>query len=187
MPGSPRSTVSTDARFLPSMTDSQFRWTPGSAVHRADARKCPPTDAHTLHNNWQRHGGVLTCIYCADTIYLRSARSPNIDHSRLAILIALLRMHFIDILSLTLSFLGIYGLIISLRYLIPCYIIPFLSAHLDSTQQLLNHAEAINAIPPESEYRTHLDLYGNLYVDCPSHSYISIQFGEQIRGDACGE
>ena len=96
-------------------------------------------------------------------------------------------MHFIDILSLTLSFLGIYGLVISLRYLIPCYTIPFLSAHLDSTQQLLNHAEAINAIPPESEYRTHLDLYGNLYVDCPSHSYISIQFSEQIRGDACGE
>ena len=159
----------------------------GFHVHRADAHKCLPTDAHTLHNNWQRHGGVLTCIYCADTIYLRSAWSPNIDHSRLAILIALLRMHFIDILSLTLSFLGIYGLVISLHYLIPCYIIPFLLAHLDSTQQLLNHAEAINAIPPESEYRTHLDLYGNLYVDCPSHSYISIQFGEQIRGDACGE
>ena len=138
----------------------------GFHVHRADAHKCPPTDAHMLHNNWQRHGSVLTCIYCADTIYLRSARSPNINHSRLAILIALLRMHFINILSLTLSFLGIYNLVISLRYLIPCYIIPFLSVHLDSTQQLLNHAKAINAIPPESEYRTHLGLsVALIYID----------------------
>jgi hypothetical protein len=95
-------------------------------------------------------------------------------------------MHFIDILSLSLSFLGIYGLFLSLRYLIPCYIIPFISANLSSTQTLLNHAEAINAIPPESEYRTHLDVYENLYVDGPS-SHTPMQFGEPICGDACGE
>jgi hypothetical protein len=69
----------------------------------------------------------------------------------------------IDAFSLCLSVLGIYGLVLSLRYLIPCYMVPLISARLNETQQLLSHAEAINAIPPESEYRTHLDLYGDLY------------------------
>ena len=71
-------------------------------------------------------------------------------------------MLVLDALSLSLSVLGIYGLVLSLRYLIPCYILPPLSARLKETQQLLNHAEAISAIPPESEHRTHLDLYEDL-------------------------
>ncbi|KAF8481433.1 hypothetical protein F5888DRAFT_713893 [Russula emetica] len=69
-----------------------------------------------------------------------------------------------DALSLSLSVLGIYGLVLSLRYLFPCYIVPFLSARLNETQQLLIHAEAINAIPPESEHRTHLDLFANQFA-----------------------
>ena len=71
-------------------------------------------------------------------------------------------MLVLDALSLSLSVLGIYGLVFSLRYLIPCYILPLLSARLNETQQLLNHAEAISAIPPESEHRTHLDLYEDI-------------------------
>ena len=67
-------------------------------------------------------------------------------------------MSALDILSLTLSFLGFYGLIFSLRYVIPCFFIPFLSAHLSATQFLLDQAEAINAIPL-SDYRTLLDTY----------------------------
>ena len=82
-----------------------------------------------------------------------------LDHSYFAVVILFWGMHFIDTLNLTLSFLGVYGLVFSLRYLIPCYFIPFLSAHLNATQQLLNDAEAINAIPPESEYKIILDLY----------------------------
>lgn len=73
----------------------------------------------------------------------------------------------LDILSLTLSFLGIYGLILSPRYLIPCYVTPLLSAHLNEAQELLSRAEEISAIPPESEYRRDLDLYENLYVNIP--------------------
>ncbi|KAH9990556.1 hypothetical protein BJV77DRAFT_603324 [Russula vinacea] len=92
----------------------------------------------------------------------RSVPRFLIDHSCLALLPV--GMHFIDALSLGLSFLGIYGLVFSIRFLIPCYIIPFISAHLTSTQQLLNHAEAINAIPPESEYRTHFDLSANQFA-----------------------
>ncbi len=72
------------------------------------------------------------------------------------------RMNSIDKFTLSLSILGIYGLFFCLRYLIPCYATPLLSARLNETRQLLDHAEAINAIPPECEYRTHLDLYGDL-------------------------
>jgi hypothetical protein len=57
---------------------------------------------------------------------------------------------------------------------------------LDATQQLLDHAEEINAIPPESEYRTHIDRYDNLYVD-KLLSHTPMQFGEPICGNACGE
>lgn len=95
-------------------------------------------------------------------------------------------MHVIDALGLSLSVLGIYGLVLSLRYLIPCYIVPFLSARLNETQQLLSHAEAINSIPPESEHRTHLDLYEYLYFDGLS-SHTPIQFCEPICGDALAE
>jgi hypothetical protein len=79
-------------------------------------------------------------------------------------------MLVIDAFSLGLSVLGIYGLIFSLRYLIPCYIVPLLSSRLNETRQLLTHAEAINAIPPESEHQTHLDRYDDLYFDGLSSS-----------------
>ncbi len=83
--------------------------------------------------------------------------------------------------------LGINGIVLSLRYLIPCYIIPFLSVHLHKTQQLLTQAEAINAIPHESEYKTRLDLYEYLYFHIDIVSYMSMQFGESICGHACGK
>ena len=92
----------------------------------------------------------------------------------------------IDALSFGLSVLGIYGLVLSLRYLIPCYMVPILSTQLNETQQLLNHAEEINAIPPESEHQTHLDLYEYPYFDRVS-SHTPIQFSEPICGDALAE
>jgi hypothetical protein len=68
-------------------------------------------------------------------------------------------MTSLDVLSLTLSFLGIYGLIFPIRYLIPCFFIPCLLAHSNATRNLLDQAEAIDAIPPESQYRKQLDMY----------------------------
>lgn len=68
-------------------------------------------------------------------------------------------MNALDTLSFVLSLLGIYGLVLSLRYLIPRCFIPRLSAHLNEAQELLNRAEDMNAIPPQSEHRTDLDLY----------------------------
>jgi hypothetical protein len=66
-------------------------------------------------------------------------------------------MHFIDILSFCLSLLGVYGLILYFRYLFPCYVIPPLSALLNETKQLLERAEEIGAVPPQSECRIHFD------------------------------
>ena len=76
-------------------------------------------------------------------------------------------MRFIDVLGLCLSILGIYGLILYLRYLLPHYVVPLLSALLNETQQLLDRAEALNAIPLESEYRTKLGLCALYYVMVP--------------------
>jgi len=74
-------------------------------------------------------------------------------------------MRFIDILSVCLSLLGIYGLVLNFRYLLPCYIIPVLSALLTSTRQLLNNAETISAIPYESEICMHFNLCDSVCID----------------------
>jgi hypothetical protein len=75
-----------------------------------------------------------------------------------------MRMRFIDIFSFCLSLLGVYSLVLYLRYLLPRYIIPIISVLLSETQQLLERAEAFSAIPLESEYRTCLDMYENLCI-----------------------
>ena len=95
-------------------------------------------------------------------------------------------MVVIDAVSFGLSVLGVYGLAFSLRYLIPCYVVPLLSARLNETQQLLGHAEAMNAIPPDSEHRAHLDWYEDLYFDRLS-SHTTTQLCEPICGDALAE
>ena len=95
-------------------------------------------------------------------------------------------MLVIDALSLGLSILGFYGLVLSLRYLIPHYIVPLISARLNETQQLLSYAEEINAIPQESEHQTNLDRYEDLYSDRLS-SHTPIQFCKPICSDALAE
>ena len=86
-------------------------------------------------------------------------------------------MNSIDIPSLSLSIFGIYGLIIYLRYLIPCYAIPLLSARLKETRQFLELAEAINAVPLECEYRTNLDLYRDLSLP----SWIVLSYTDAVQ------
>jgi hypothetical protein len=96
------------------------------------------------------------------------------------------KMSLLDALSLTLSILGIYSLILALRYLIPCYTVPYLWARLNEAQQLLGHAEAINAIPPESEHRTHLERYEDLYFDSLTvDSYTDLVVRTTLRRCAC--
>jgi hypothetical protein len=67
-------------------------------------------------------------------------------------------MAFIDILGFCLSLVGINGLILYIRYLLPRNAIPLISTLLNETQQLLDRAEEIGAVAPQSDSRTHLDL-----------------------------
>ena len=66
-------------------------------------------------------------------------------------------MHVIDILSFSLSLLGIYGPILLVLYLLPCSVSPRVSTLLDGTQQLLRRAEEIGAVPLRSEFKHQLD------------------------------
>ena len=60
-------------------------------------------------------------------------------------------------LDITSFCLSVLGLILKFRYLLPRNAIPLLSAFLNETRQLLDHAEAIGAVPPQSDIRTRLD------------------------------
>lgn len=71
-------------------------------------------------------------------------------------------MRFIDIFSLILSLLGVYGIVYSLRLLLPRNIVPHVSTSLNEAMALLEHAEAIN-IPNMSNYRANLAMYA---CDC---------------------
>jgi len=68
-------------------------------------------------------------------------------------------MHFIDTLTLGLSILGVYDLILYLRFLLPRNVIPRVAAPLSEVQQVLNRAQSIGAIPHDSEYATTLAMY----------------------------
>ena len=76
-------------------------------------------------------------------------------------------MRFIDIFSLILSFLGAYGIVYSLRLLLPRNIVPLVSTSLNETMSLLEHAEAIN-IPNMSDNRANLAMYAR---DCTPNLY----------------
>ena len=66
-------------------------------------------------------------------------------------------MHALDVLSLSLSLLGIHGLILNIRYLLPRNVAPIVSVILDETHQLFDCAEEIGAVPAQSEYKRRLD------------------------------
>jgi len=70
-------------------------------------------------------------------------------------------MRFIDIFSLMLSLLGIYGIAFSLRLLLPRNIVPLVSLSLKEAIGPLEDAEAIN-IPNVSDYRAILAMYAHV-------------------------
>ena len=91
-------------------------------------------------------------------------------------------MHVIDALSFSLSLLGIYGLLLYIRYLLPRNVAPFVSAVLNETQQLRGCAEQIGAVPPQSEYKLRLDRYEELHIiGCPNVSYSDVVWRTSLR------
>jgi hypothetical protein len=69
-------------------------------------------------------------------------------------------MQFIDIINLIFSFFGLYGIVFSIRLLLPRNIVPLIPKLLDEVTVLLEKAEAIN-IPNVSDYWADLAMYAN--------------------------
>lgn len=70
-----------------------------------------------------------------------------------------IRMQFLNIASFCLSVIGTYGIVYSLRLLLPRNVIPHVSVALDEATLLLESAEDVNALPNTSEYRATLTMY----------------------------
>ena len=70
-------------------------------------------------------------------------------------------MSYSDILGLILSILSILGacsLVLYLRFLLPCNLIPLVSTRLDEVEAIVDRAEA-EALPNANEYRTDVAMY----------------------------
>ena len=86
-------------------------------------------------------------------------QDPIPHYYLLTTVVSLIVARVIGIFSISLFLLGIYSRVLHIRSLLPHYIIPFLCALLNETQRLLEHAEAIGAIGPDSVHRTQLEQY----------------------------
>ena len=95
-------------------------------------------------------------------------------------------MRFIDILSLILSFIGVYGIVFSLRLLLPRNIVPLVSTSLTEVVALLEHAEAID-IPNVSDYRANLAMCVYLSVPIDIAPTDRTQSTQPVLTDAHGE
>ena len=84
-----------------------------------------------------------------------------------------------DILSLALSFLGIYGIVFSLRLLIPRNIVPLVSTSLTEAKALIEHAEAIS-IPNLSDYWASWAMYAHVCTHMRTHQLIEPSLHNQF-------
>ncbi|KAH9032566.1 hypothetical protein EDB85DRAFT_1201931 [Lactarius pseudohatsudake] len=73
-------------------------------------------------------------------------------------------MDLIEWLGFCLSILGTYGVVIYLRLLIPCYIIPNVSSMLNNAERSLAHAVTIGALPEMSDYRVDLEILASRFA-----------------------
>jgi len=89
----------------------------------------------------------------------------------------------IDYVGFCIKILGIaLGLVLYLRdAVLPCNIIPPLSALLDETKQLLHRAEVASAISPQSEHRTELDQSVNQFAMMRMENNRSLGIYQQLR------
>ena len=84
-------------------------------------------------------------------------------------------MDFLGVLSLCLSILGIYGLVLYLRFLLPRNVVPCVAEKLSEALEVLDHAESIGVIPQMSEYRTTLAMYEAVVTACLFGAHVDHQ------------
>ncbi|KAH9983548.1 hypothetical protein BJV74DRAFT_615247 [Russula compacta] len=89
-------------------------------------------------------------------------------------------MDFLSVFSLCLSILGVYGLVLYLRFLLPCNVVPCVAENLSEALQILDHAESIGAIPRASEYRTTLVIFENQFLHMRTESHRSPRISQQL-------
>jgi len=89
-------------------------------------------------------------------------------------------MRFIDIINLSLSILGVYGLIFSFRFLIPRHAIPCAATALSEARHLLDHAETVGAIPHGNECRAALAIFETQLLRMRTESHRSPTILQQI-------
>ena len=75
-------------------------------------------------------------------------------------------MRFLDIFSLILSFLGFYGIVFSLRLLLPKNVVPLVLTALNEAMGLLELDEAIY-IPNLGDYRANLAMCVGKTLEVP--------------------
>jgi len=90
-------------------------------------------------------------------------------------------MPLLEIIGFCLSVIGTYGIVYSLRLLLPRNVIPHVSTALDETTILLDHAEDNNALPNTSEYRAILTLIRNQVVLFRTESHRARGVLQQLR------
>jgi hypothetical protein len=78
-------------------------------------------------------------------------------------------MQFLNIVSFCLSVIGTYGIVYSLRLLLPRNVIAHVSTALDESMILLDRAEDINALPNTNEYRAILTMYEYVFTHLRPH------------------
>jgi len=88
-------------------------------------------------------------------------------------------MRFIDIFSLILSLLGVYGIVCSLRLLLPRNIVPLVSTSLNEAIALHEHAKSI-CIPNLNDYRVNLAILHNQFLQMRTESHRSPGFFQQL-------
>jgi len=91
-------------------------------------------------------------------------QDPIPTYNLLTTVVSLIVANVISIFGFSLSLLGIYARVLHIRCLLPHYIIPSLSALLNETQRVLEHAEGFGAIGPESVHRTQLEQYDVFFL-----------------------
>ncbi|KAN0125694.1 hypothetical protein V8E52_000901 [Russula decolorans] len=90
-------------------------------------------------------------------------------------------MQSLDIVSFCLSVIGAYGIVYSLRLLLPRNVIPHVSTTLDEAMILLDRAEDINALANTGEYRATLTIIRNQVVLFRTESHRARGVFQQLR------
>jgi len=87
-------------------------------------------------------------------------------------------MAIIEFLGFSVSILGA---VICGRFVLPCFIIPHLSATLENAEQSLAHAVAAGAIPEANEYRVDFEILAGQFARMRIESHRSPGLFPQIR------